>query len=540
MNAKRKIDPALPVWGICTTILLLIALWMPLGGHWITDGGNKFMVMENLLHHHTLAMQNPAADVDPANRFFPDAVFHFQKTAKGIFSVFPPYFPLLTAPFYKVFGAFGKYILPLLGAVFSLLLLLKIQQNWHLRKPWLLFAAAFATPLAFYAVEFWEMVPGILPVLGMIYLLQKRKEFWGGLALAAGLWLRPEMFFFAGVTFIALFLAEKRRSLYFAGGFLTGGLPYGVTQYLLFGHITGIHGATYANASRRFFWNFYYYYFSCKPVSLVLGIAAFVLGCAPRFRSLLRTKTVLGILAGALALVQLKQVWCAPQPVDGCIMTIGLFTTTPFVYLLAANWRPLWTCRVSGIRPAARITLLYTLILPVCLTSTDLGIIWGARHWIFLLPLMVLLTWFTARSKELKWAALALFLIAAAFQLHGLRTQYLMRRNSCTLTDFLKQNTQDVIVTDIFFLPMQTPELFRERRWLFVKDGKELLDAVQILRAHRKPFTLVRSVHGNYRRIGNDALAELLKKCRVPTRPQALKLDKTAFLEVEIFQLEHR
>ena len=184
--------------------------------------------------------------------------------------------------------------------------------------------------------------------------------------------------------------------------------------------------------------------------------------------------------------------------------------------------------------------MLYTLILPPLLTSTDLGIIWGARHWLFLLPLMVLPAWFTAKTKQLRLVLILLLLLSASFQFNGLHAQYIMRQNSGILTDFLKQNTQDVIVTDTFFLPMQTPELFRERRWLFVKDGRELLDAVQLLRDQQQPFTLVRSARGNYRRIGNDTLAELLKRCRIPEKPQALKLNGTAFLNVEIFRMEHR
>ena len=210
------------------------------------------------------------------------------------------------------------------------------------------------------------------------------------------------------------------------------------------------------------------------------------------------------------------------------------------MYLLAANWRPLWNSNVDKIRIAARISLLYTLILPPLLTSTDLGIIWGARHWLFLLPLMVLQAWFTAKTKQLRLVLILLLQLSTAFQFHGLYTQYVMRQNSCILTDFLKKNTQDVIVTDVFFLPMQTPELFRERRWLFVKEGRELLDAVQLLRDRQQPFTLVRSARGNYRRIGNDILAELLKKCRIPEKPQAIKLDGTDFLNVETFRMEHR
>ncbi|MBQ7392899.1 MAG: hypothetical protein IJV89_00920 [Lentisphaeria bacterium] len=541
MNAKRKIDPGLLLaWGICGVLLLTVAAIMPRHGYWITDGGNKFMVMENILQHRSIAMQNPASALDPANRFFPDAVFHFQKTPQGIFSVFPPFFSILTAPFYHFCGHPGKYILPLLGGIASLYLLLHFMTRWHMRHPLLLSAAAFATPLAFYTVEFWEMAPGILPVLGMLYLLQKKKDLWGGLVLATGLWIRPEMFFFAAAAGGALLLTDPRRTGKFAAGFLAGSLPYGATQYLLSGHITGIHGATYIHTARRIFWNYYYYFFSCKPAGLAAGIAAFLLGCAPGFKSFILLKRIFAVIIAAGSLYFLKKLLQDPQPVDGCIMTIGLFTTTPFLYLTAANWRSLWNAPAGSVRITARITLIYTAILPMFLTSSDLGIIWGARHWLFLLPVMVLLAWYTARSRTLRKTLLLLFLLSTLIQFHGLQTQYIMRKNSCRLTDFLRENTRDIIVSDVFFLPMQTPELFRERRWLFVKNDQELLDVIRLLQQEKRPFALVRSCHGNYRRVSNRALAELLKIYRVPEKPQAVKLHKTAFLEVEIFQLVPR
>ena len=540
MNAKRNSKNDLLCWGICSAALVLLAFAMPFNGHWITDGGNKLMVMENFLSCGSFAMQNPASAIDPENRFFPDAVFHFQKTARGIYSVFPPYFSLLTAPFYKFCGPAGKYVLPLLAGAGVLLLLPGILRRWHLPSNWLLPAALFATPLAFYAVEFWEMTLGVLPVLGMILLLYLRKDLRAGVLLAGGLWLRPEMFFFAAVTTAILALEQPRRAGRFAAGFAAGMLPYGIVQFLLFGNITGLHGATYADASREFLWNYHYYFFSCKATALAAGVAAILLGCAPRFRSLKNAKIILCTLVAAGSLMLLRSLLNAPQPVTDCVMTIGLFTTTPFVFFLAMNWRPLWNHPVYRLRLAARITLLYTLILPPLLTSTDLGIIWGARHWLFLLPLMVPLAWFAARDRKTKLVLLILFFISAGFQLHGLRTQYRMRKNSVLLTEFLRQNTRDVIVTDVFFLPMQTPELFRERRWLFVKNGQEMLDAVRILREKNLPFTMVRSAHGDFRRIGNETLAELLKACAVPEKPQFIRLKDTAFLNMDVFQLVHR
>jgi uncharacterized SAM-binding protein YcdF (DUF218 family) len=153
---------------------------------------------------------------------------------------------------------------------------------------------------------------------------------------------------------------------------------------------------------------------------------------------------------------------------------------------------------------------------------------------------MVFLAWFTARTKQLRILLILLLLVSCGIQIHGLQIQKTMRQNSCVLTDFLRKNTQDVIVTDIFFLPMQTPELFRERRWLFVKNGTHLQEAVMSLRKEKIPFSFVRSPHGDFRRIGNESLAELLKQVRIPRKPQKIRLDKTSFLEVEIFPMEHR
>lgn len=540
MNAKRKIDPAPVFWGVCVALLILLTLWMPRCGHWITDGGNKAMVMENFLLHGTLAMENPASDLDPANRFFPDAVFHFQKTPKGIYSVFPPYFPILTAPFYHLAGVRGKYLIPLLGGAGALLLLLALLKKLHLHAPWLLPAALFATPLAFYSVEFWEMAPGICPVLGMMLLLLYRQDLPAGLVLACGLWLRPEMFFFALTTGAVLLPGEPRRALRFGAGFLAGALPYGLTQYLLFGHITGIHGETYANSSRRIFLNYYYYFFSCRKWALISGGAALLLGCAPRFRSLIRWKIGAGIAVAAGSIWFFRQTLLHEQPVFQTVMTVGLFTTTPFMYLLAANWRPLWNHLSERIRIIARISILYTLILPLFLTSTDWGIIWGARHWLFLFPLLATGAWFAARGKAMRLTAILLLLISCGFQIHGLQIQKIMRQNSGVLTGFLRDATGDVIVTDVFFLPMQTPELFRERRWLFVKNGRELLEAVALLREKNMSFDFVRSTDGHFRRIGNDALAELLKQVQIPRKPQKILLNKTRFLEVEVFRMEHR
>ena len=521
----------------CAWVLILLAALMPLGGFWITDGGNKAMVMENFQTYRSIAMRNPAAALDPANRFFPDAVFHFQRVGKAIYSVFPPYFPVLTAPLYQAFGPFGMILLPLAGAFLSLALTAGLMRRWRLRAPWLVAAACVATPLVFYAVEFWEMTLGVAAVAAMFFLLDRKSDLAAGLALALGLWFRPEMFFFAVIAGVVLLIADRRRAVRFGAGFLAGAAVYGLVQFLLFGSVLGIHGTTYAHTARRFFWNYYYYWFSCAPAELVLGAAALAQGCFPRFRSFARGKLALAFAAAVWSGFRLARMLSFPEPVTGTIFSVGFFTTTPFVYWLAANWRPLWNAPVRKVRPAVRIAFLYTLVLPPLLTSSDLGIIWGARHGLFLMPLFVFLAWYAARSRAARAAVCGLFLFSMFFQWYGICLQRQMRARSLELADFLRKNTEDVIVSDVFFLPMQTPKLFRERRWLFVKDDRELLDAVELLRAKRQPFALVRSANPEYRRYGNDAVRGLLEKIRVTEPPRRVRLPGTAFLECEVFRI---
>ena len=79
-----------------TGLLAVAGSWfLPPDAFWITDGGNKWMVLVNFLRHGTAEMVNPAAALDPDNRLFPDAVFHFQMWGGAVRSVFPEIFPVV-------------------------------------------------------------------------------------------------------------------------------------------------------------------------------------------------------------------------------------------------------------------------------------------------------------------------------------------------------------------------------------------------------------------------------------------------------------
>ena len=59
------------ILGFALAALLFQATLLEPGAPWITDNGNRYLVMRNLIDHGTAAMENPAAALERT------AVFHF-------------------------------------------------------------------------------------------------------------------------------------------------------------------------------------------------------------------------------------------------------------------------------------------------------------------------------------------------------------------------------------------------------------------------------------------------------------------------------
>ena len=246
---KRARSRATVLW--CVAIVLLAALpalLLPAGAGWITDNGNKYIIMRSLAEHGSTAIAAPAAELDPEGKFFPDGGFHFRRFDGAMRSIYPEYFPALSLPFYRLFGERGVLVLPALGAMAAALLF----GAWRRRMAAGLILLA-GTPLLFYGGTFWEMAPSVLFALTAVMLAVRRKLFLAGLVLGAGLILREEMYFLAAALGAGVLFAEPRRwrgVFRFAIGFLVAALPLLFWQYHCYGHVLGLHGALYYSHNR--------------------------------------------------------------------------------------------------------------------------------------------------------------------------------------------------------------------------------------------------------------------------------------------------
>ena len=113
------------ILAICMVYALLTAL-MPRDVFWITDGGNKFITMENIIRDRTEAIAYPAADIDPEFKFFPYSNFHFVRHQDNVYSIFPPYFSAFASFFYRAAGYWGLYLISILSTGIILLLTLRL------------------------------------------------------------------------------------------------------------------------------------------------------------------------------------------------------------------------------------------------------------------------------------------------------------------------------------------------------------------------------------------------------------------------------
>ncbi len=554
MNMPRRL-----LFPAATVFLLLVGALLYCGaeGFWITDGGNKFMMLVHFLRDGDFAMESPFQSLDPENLFFPDGVFHFQRLNGRIYSVFTEFFPFISAPFFRFFGYPGLLILPVSGALLTLLAFAALLRR--LRFPpslfWLLPLTLAATPLCFYAVEFWEMTLFSALALGGAVLLMRRMYWGAGLLLAGGLWLREEFYVIIFALLLAAFWVsgDWRGLLRTALCCLIGALGLWAYQYFHYGHILGIHGGRYYSHNAvpgaepwymrlenywiylvRFQagameWKLYYAFLYAPTLALIIAG-----GFRKRPHWLDLALLVAQCIASAALLLLL---WRNPFGAINVVLLTGLLPLLPVAAGFWLNWRNLLFSRRPEWRFLAASVFLYLLIMPPILTRGDIGVIWGARHFLWLMPVLVAGSFLCLRRFRFLFGVLAA--LSIGMELYGIVLLGNVKRESVALTGelFKRSEHADVILTDAFFLPEMTPELFFARPVWFVRDGNALRMAFERLQEiHKRDVILV--VSRTHSRLTPADLRDCGAFFRFKSPPELLKSSAASFLSVAVAPLE--
>lgn len=227
--------------------LLLIALviFIALGvSHIVTwskyfytsDNGMKFLQVVNLTSSEpSLALAYPAQKIIDSPMFAPFVGGHAVLINGRWYSVFPLLYAILNAPFYRLLGIKGLYVIPA-ASLLAIGCLTYLFTKRFLNRRYAFVTAlmtALGSPLFFYGLTNWEHALATALGLAGVFILwdgirnkQTARIITSGGIIGLACWLRPESYvFLAVVALIILVISEQNRikliMYYLAGATLT-------------------------------------------------------------------------------------------------------------------------------------------------------------------------------------------------------------------------------------------------------------------------------------------------------------------------------
>ncbi len=563
------------IMAICLTYALLTAL-MPRDVFWITDGGNKFITMENIIRDRTDAIAYPAADIDTEYKFFPYSNFHFVRHHDNIYSIFPPYFSAFSSFFYRAAGYWGLYLISILSTGIVLLLTLRIIQRLKLPDKYLLSlpVLGLCTPFFFYSLTFWEMTLTAMLTTTAVLMVVRRTEnnttipefLLAGLMMGSAIILREDIYVLAAALVAAMFILKYKKTniAMTCAGTMIIVISLWSIQYAKYGHILGLHGSKYyahnldgnENSVISFIVNqlngYYTYllkfnsgdfadkwYYFLLAIPFIMAVWAGIKYKNPAGRTAAFVTILLAVISSAILTVMLFN---NNQPVLNTIFTVGFLTSSPLLVPLLLSMRSFFSSRLRRIKLILLTSVIYCIVIAPMLTQSDMGIIWGPRHFVYLFPLLIPLCIYAMirlfyrsenRQLALKLAGLGILLLSISLliQVKGVANLFLMKNNVAMMNNHL-ENANEVIVSDIYWLPAENPRLFYNKKFMQVNSGQELEKFVELMKRNNvRTFTLVLAKDINYRRITNDDIKRLLAKISID-KPVALDLPGTDFLSI--------
>lgn len=223
--SKEKFAVAVVVTAFAAAFAAAAFFLLPADGFFSCDEGIKFIQLRSVIDNGwtdaRLIWPGDGARLD--RRFIVTPRF-IEERRGGLYTPHPLLFTLATAPLYAAAGLGGIYFWPVVGGVAVVAFAGALAISFSVRPPWLAAAlVAFATPIGFYAVCYWEHLPALALWLTGFYLLTKpSRRRVVGTAVAWGLAaeLRPEAYWLVAWTAASLiiFLRERWHTFAFACG----------------------------------------------------------------------------------------------------------------------------------------------------------------------------------------------------------------------------------------------------------------------------------------------------------------------------------
>ena len=400
-------------WLFCILVLFCVYfIWSITAPHdifWSLDEGGKFIYLRSIQETGRIntSLIYPAKTLDPNLEFIP--LYYFIPGDGQIFSWWPIALPLVTLPFYQIFGWIGLFILPALaGAIIAGLTGYLIQRLTGSKKAGVVgfLITGLATPVTFYATRYWEHTLStalvLVTLVAMLDVIEKEQLWY---AILAGLCGSIAVFFrldtvvlLVGFGLIVL-LRKPRQALIIVicGGIVTGlwillnqwvaGNPFGPT----FGKI--IETGTFSGIQNNGWKLIPYILFNPPRVdgfifphwALVVAMLALLTGCILAPINKLRW---ISLISFGLTILVCAYVAFQPtcyQAVHGFILAVPAITLSWYYFVNPPIWKRYYHFTTMLITAL----LFYGLIYIWKAWMGAGGLQWGPRYLLTLYPLLI-------------------------------------------------------------------------------------------------------------------------------------------------------
>jgi len=174
---------------------------------WTVDNGIKWLASAHGEGGLRAELPYAGRALDPTARFFPIGEPFVRVLDGRAVSQYPPAFSIASRPFVQLFGVYGGYVLPLLGALLAALGAARLAAQWDEDAAvWAFLFAGPLGPLAWYGTQFWEhsLVASCVVWAAVSWPGRRAAPIVSALLLALGTWMREET-----VLFVPAFLAGE-------------------------------------------------------------------------------------------------------------------------------------------------------------------------------------------------------------------------------------------------------------------------------------------------------------------------------------------
>ncbi len=578
-----------------TAVYLLILLMQPSGSFWITDCGNKFILVQNMNRTGSINIAYPSADIDPDGRFFPKADFHFQRVGDKFQSFYPPYYPWLGLQAWRLAGTAGLSLLSMLSMLVVIWLSTVIADRMGIKDQWRITVPvlAFCTPFFFYSQVFWEHGFSIIfSSLAFILLLK-----WGpgnsredqetlqgrgylfmalaGILMGISCIFREESYLFFGAAGLAMLLMRVpvRRLAVYGASWAVALTPAWLWQYSTYGNIMGIHAvgyrslAQYSVADTLFdkvmlkISNFYvfllefgatapppskWFIAAALPAAILILLGIYT---SNKRRSFRISRSVLAIICALISLIMVVLLYRNDAPVINTLFTKGVIAGSPFLLLIFCYGREMWGENIR-LKFALITSAIFAVVTCLALNQGVLGVIWGARHFLVLFPVLVpLAVWafnrfvVDASGRLIKINAIGaagLLLASLLIQGHAVRTLYIKKNASSKVIETLALTKPQIIVSDVHWLAEDCAPLYFKKHFMQIRNDRDLIDLVALLKRNGiKQFTLALSARPQFRRLTNYGLKQFMNRVDIVGQ-QVVKSPGAKFMDLIISECRIR